>query len=354
MTWPSRCNKLCSILKIQTPIIQAPMAGISNPVFTAEASNVGILGSHGVGYRSVEQLSNEVKELFKLTDGKPFAINIFVKDPPEVVPEEKELKEVRDALQQFNDAVGEERGSSVVPTWQDYKEHMKVLLEHKVPVVSTTFGALSESEVRVLHENGSVVIGTATCVEEAVFLEKTGVDVIVVQGSEAGGHRGTFACDFNDAMIGTMTLLPQVVDAVQVPVLAAGGIMDGRGVAAALSLGASGACLGTAFVSCDESSAVPDYKVALTDGRALKTCITAAYSGRPARAICNKYTEAMSTLPKAPFPIQHALTKGLRAKAPFNETSLAMYLIGQGAPSSRGGKVADVARSIIKEAEKTL
>eukprot|EP01059_Diplonema_ambulator_P013293 TRINITY_DN23822_c0_g1_i1.p1 TRINITY_DN23822_c0_g1~~TRINITY_DN23822_c0_g1_i1.p1 ORF type:complete len:161 (+),score=46.84 TRINITY_DN23822_c0_g1_i1:27-485(+) len=146
-----------------------------------------------------------------------------------------------------------------------------------------------------------------------------------------------------------MTLVRDVVKEIKVPVVAAGGIMDGKGVVQALAAGASGVSLGTAFVGCDESSAVPDYKKALTDGRGASTCITTAYSGKAARAISNRFTSAMATLPKAPFPIQHALTKDLRAQAPTRDTSVAMYLIGEGAPQSRGGSVQSVAKAIIEE-----
>ncbi len=184
---------------------------------------------------------------------------------------------------------------------------------------SFTFGLLPESATRAIKDRGMFLIGTATTVDEAVALQKAGVDAVVAQGSDAGGHRGTFSADFSTALIGTMSLVPQVADAVRIPVIASGGIMDGRGIVAALALGASAVQMGTAFLTCDEAGVPEAYKQAILNAREDQTHITRAFSGKPARGIVNRF---MTEVEKdgspdsiLPFPLQNKLTRPLRTKA---------------------------------------
>ena len=188
------------------------------------------------------------------------------------------------------------------------------------------------------------VIGTATTVEEAVALEAAGVDAIVAQGSEAGAHRGTFAVAFEAAMIGTMALVPQVVRAVGIPVIASGGIMNGDGIAAALSLGASAVQMGTAFLTCHESGAPESYKQAVLGTREHQTRVTRAFSGRPARGIVNRFMEEVESVAGAilPYPLQNALTRPLRASAAKQDRSEFLSLwAGQGLRLARRESAAD-------------
>jgi nitronate monooxygenase len=211
--------------------------------------------------------------------------------------------------------------------------------------------------VRQLKQSGATVVGTATTVREGLKLEEDGVDMVVAQGSEAGGHRGTFLGDFKDALIGTMALVPQMVDALSIPVVASGGIMDGRGLAAALVLGAEAAQMGTAFLACEESGAHPEFKRAVLEAAEDETAITRAFSGRAARGLKNRFLNEMGEheekLP--PFPIQNALTKDVRAAAQRQDRPEFMSLwAGQAVRLAHPTKAAELVGSVVEEAEIVL
>ncbi len=203
------------------------------------------------------------------------------------------------------------------------------------------------------------LVGTATTVEEALALERAGVDAVVTQGSEAGGHRGTFSGSFESGMVGTVALVPQVVDAVTVPVIASGGIMDGRGIAAALALGASAVQMGTAFLTCSEAGVADVYKAAILASHEDDTRLTRAFSGRPARGIVNRFMNDMENTDFRdailPFPLQNALTRPLRAAAA--KQGRAEYLslwAGQGLRMARRQSAADLVARLTKETTETL
>ncbi|GAB3686368.1 NAD(P)H-dependent flavin oxidoreductase [Salinisphaera aquimarina] len=312
MKIPSRCTKS---LGIETPIIQAPMAGgTTTPELVAEVSNAGGLGSLGAGYMAPAALDDAIDDIRSLTE-RPFAVNLFVPRPPTEDAERVERSNTR--LDIFRGELGIERPVPPERYAPSFEAQFEAVVMARVPVFSFTFGALDVTQVERLKDAGSGVIGTATTVAEAVALEKTGVDMIVAQGSDAGGHRGTFLHPFEQALIGTMSLVPQVADAVTVPVIASGGIMDGRGVAAAFMLGASAVQMGSAFLLCQESGANPAHQRALLDEGAVDTTVTRAFSGKPARGIRNRFITDMadleSTLPD--YPIQNAWTKDVRAAA---------------------------------------
>ena len=202
-------------------------------------------------------------------------------------------------------------------------------------------------------------MGTATTVDEAVILEKAGVDAIVAQGSEAGGHRGTFNSTFEAGMIGTISLVPQIVDAVTVPVIASGGIMDGRGIAAALGLGGSAVQLGTAFLTCNEAGTPPCYKRAILNAGEHQTRITRAFSGRPARGIVNRFmTEVESSdLTEAvlPFPLQNAITRPLRtAAAKLDRAEFLSLWAGQGTRLARRLPAAELVARLVAETDAAI
>lgn len=307
-------TEITSILKIKYPIIQAPMAGSDNPQFVAAASNAGVLGSLGAQYRTPEEIEKAITEIRSLTD-KPFAVNLFAPVLRET-PGDQEIELVRSALEQYY-----AKFDAKIPTVEEARtlinqdKQYQCVLDMNVPVLSFTLGLLSDKWINAFRAKSTVLIGTATNVREALALEASGVDMICAQGSEAGGHRGTFMGSAENSMIGGFALIPQIVDAVKIPVIAAGGIMDGRGIAAAFALGASAVQMGTAFLTTSECPVNANYKQAIKNHNAEETEITSAFSGGPARGITNTFINENRTTPLLSFPFQNLLTKPIRAKA---------------------------------------
>jgi nitronate monooxygenase len=237
-----------------------------------------------------------------------------------------------------------------------FGEQLAAALESGPSVFSFTFGILPASAIQTIKHRGVFLIGTATTVDEAVALEKAGVDAVVTQGAEAGGHRGSFAAEFEAAMVGTISLVPQVVDAVRIPVIASGGIMDGRGIAAALALGAQAVQMGTAFLACDESGVPDAYKEAILKAREDETRLTRVFSGRPARGIVNRFmTEVERNAgPDAvlPFPLQNALTRPLRsAAAKQGRAEFLSLWAGQGVRLARRQPAAQFIARLTRETD---
>ncbi|OQP15614.1 nitronate monooxygenase [Geobacillus zalihae] len=293
------------------PIIQAPMAGgVSTPELAAAVSNAGGLGFLAGGYKTAEAMRKEIHELRTLTD-RPFGVNVFV--PGDKTVDEEAVERYRVALaaeaERFGASVGE-------PKWEDddWAAKLDVLLQERVPVVSFTFGCPDKEVIAALQKAGSFVIVTVTAVEEAEMAAKAGADALCVQGAEAGGHRASFGNDLNKCgALELFPLLARVRAAVRVPLAAAGGIMDGRGIAAALKAGASAVQLGTAFLRCPESGAHPLHKQALADPRFVETAVTRAFTGRPARGLVNRFMAEYRALAPAAYPHVHHMTKPLRA-----------------------------------------
>ncbi|MGG3006959.1 nitronate monooxygenase [Geobacillus stearothermophilus] len=293
------------------PIIQAPMAGgVSTPKLAAAVSNAGGLGFLAGGYKTAEAMRKEIHELRTLTD-RPFGVNVFV--PGDKTVDEEAVERYRVALaaeaERFGASVGE-------PKWEDddWAAKLDVLLQERVPVVSFTFGCPDKEVIAALQKAGSFVIVTVTAVEEAEMAAEAGANALCVQGAEAGGHRASFGNDpEKDEALELFPLLARVRAAVRVPLAAAGGIMDGRGIAAALKAGASAVQLGTAFLRCPESGAHPLHKQALADPRFVETAVTRAFTGRPARGLVNRFMAEYRTLAPAAYPHVHHMTKPLRA-----------------------------------------
>lgn len=301
-------------LGIRYPIVGAPMAGgPSTPELTAAISNAGGLGSLAVGYLSLEQTRAAIREVKRLTD-RPFAVNVLLSEP--VTPDDEAIARSNELLGPIRDELGL-TAPPLLSFSEDLDAQIDVLLEEGIPAFSFTFGIPRAAVLAAFKSQGTVLIGTATTVREALALEEAGVDLVVAQGGEAGGHRGTFLGAFESALVGTMALVPQVVDAVRVPVVAAGGIMDARGIVAALALGAGGVALGTALLATPESGAHPRHKEALAVSNEESTCITRAFSGKPVRAIENRFIRTLrpyeAELPA--YPIQNTLTRDIRKKA---------------------------------------
>jgi nitronate monooxygenase len=292
------------LLGIEHPILQAPMASVATPALAAAVSEAGALGALGSSMLPVEDLRRQTAELRERTD-RPFQLNFFCHETPELDPEIAER--AREYFSPLYDELGlGEPPPPSAPAVEFDEARLEALLELRPPVVSFHFGLPPRAAVESIHEAGMVVLASATTVAEARYLEEHGVDAVVAQGAEAGGHRGSFLVEGDDGPVGTLALVPQVVDAVGVPVIAAGGIADGRGLAAVLALGAGAAQIGTAFLPCPESGISPAYREALRNASPEATIITRGVSGRPARALRNRMTQELSGV--LPYPAQLSLT----------------------------------------------
>ncbi|EWG09639.1 NAD(P)H-dependent flavin oxidoreductase [Cytobacillus firmus] len=348
-------NSITAMLGIKYPVFQAPMAGgMTTPQLISEVSNCGGLGNMGAGYMSPEEIREDIKQIRKLTD-RPFGVNLFVPDL-DVSANADDISSMGNVLERFSSELGMEEKPSLPE--KDYaalyRKQLVVLMEERVPVCSFTFGIPDSAIISELKKQGTIIIGTATNVKEAVEWEEAGADIIVVQGSEAGGHRGTFH-RVESGMIGSMALIPQVADAVSCPVAAAGGIMDSRGIAAAMMLGAAGAQLGTAFLTCRESGAHSLYKQALLNAREDQTDVTKAFSGKPARGIRNRFMDEMKGRQALPYPLQNDMTAPIRKQAAKLERPEFMSLwAGQGVGMAEEVTVKELMIKLVKGTEALL
>lgn len=326
---------LTSKIGVSLPIVQGPMNGGSTPDMAAAVSNAGGLGSLAAAGLTPAAIHAQVSAIRAKTS-KPFNINLFVLDTP--APTCDELERAIALLQPMRAELGLAPLQPLAQYCEDFRQQLDAVVELKVPLASFTFGLLDAPSVERLHQAGSLVVGTATNVSEARAWEANGADIICAQGAEAGGHRGTFLGHPDDSMIGTLALVPQIVDAVSLPVIAAGGIMDGRGIAAALMLGAQAAQLGTAFLCCAESPIHPVWKEKIRQAADTSTRTSRAFTGRPARGIVNEYVRRMAgyeqQLPA--YPVQNALTTEIRkAAGAANRPDFISLWAGQAAGLSR-------------------
>ncbi|WP_028776957.1 NAD(P)H-dependent flavin oxidoreductase [Shimazuella kribbensis] len=327
-------TNFCSVFGIRYPVVLAGMAGgPSTPELVATISRAGGLGTLGAAYMTPEKIREAIRSIRKLTDA-PFAVNLFISQmQTSTVPIERN---VQYTLNQMRDDLGlPQKYDTSITITDNFDQQFAVLIEEKVPVISTAFGILSNRYRDQAKAAGVKLIAMATTVEEAILAEKAGCDAVVAQGMEAGGHRGTF--DVSDqsmgANVGLFSLLPQIVDHLHIPVLAAGGIMDGRGLVAALALGASGVQMGTKFLTTIESGAHPAYKQALIKAKTEDVVLTTVFSGRPARGIKNRFMEHWEKIGVQPmhFPIQNSLTRDIRdAASAENNTDYMSLWAGQG------------------------
>jgi len=347
-------TRVSRLLGTRYPIVQAPMAGgFTTPELVAAVSNAGALGSLGGATLGPDELRDTIGAIRRLTD-RPFAVNLFAQLPPPDV-ESEQVEAMQAVLAPLRAELGLP-GPQDVPSTPSpglVEAQLAVVVEARVPVFSFTFGALPFEAVRGA---GSVILGTATTVVEAVELERLGVDAIVAQSGEAGGHRGTFFGPFEDATVGGVALVPRIVDAVSVPVLLAGGIMDGRGIAAALALGAEGMQLGTAFLGCPEAGSTALQRDMLA-GAADTTVVTRAYSGRQARLVRTRLVDAIEDagVDPLPFPLQAVLVAELRAAAlAAGRQDLLFVLAGQGADALRELPAAELVATLVRETEDAI
>jgi len=309
-------RSLQQLLGIEIPIIQAPMAGVQGSALAVAVSGAGGLGSLPCAMLSLDAMRAELQAIRTQTD-KPFNVNFFCHAPPEPSAEREAVW--RALLSPYY----EERGIDIgaVPAGPGRapfsSEAADVLSACKPAVVSFHFGLPSAALLARVRDWGSKILASATTVEEAHWLEAHGVDVIIAQGLEAGGHRGIFLSDDLTSQVGTFALLPQVVRAVKLPVIAAGGIADARGVAAAMALGAAGVQVGTAYLLCPETSTSVVHRAALKSEAARHTALTNLFTGRPARGIVNRIMRELGPISAAApaFPLATSALAPLRANA---------------------------------------
>ena len=339
-------------LGLAHPIVQAPLAGGGDtPALVAAVSGAGGLGFIGAAYLTPAQIAESAREV-RARIARPFGVSLFAPLPP---PAPADPAAALARMAPFYAELGLGHPAPPAPPADTFDAQLAAALDSGAAVFSFTFGVLPPAAVAAIKARGMFLMGTATTVDEALALERAGVDAVVTQGSEAGGHRGTFLGEFETGMVGTVALVPQVADAVRVPVVASGGIMDGRGVAAALVLGAAAVQLGTAFLTCEEAGVPPAYKEAILGAREDGTRITRAFSGRPARGIVNRFMREVDAGDVLPFPLQNALTRPLRAAAArAGRAELLSLWAGQGVRMARRQKAADLVARLAAEAAAAL
>ncbi len=312
--WPDR--RLMELFKIEHPIVLGPMAGAVDADLVIEVCEAGGLGSLPVAMLNEQQMRDQVAKIRDCT-AKPFNVNFFCHTPP--VPNNAREHAWRERLKPYYQELGIDPGA---PVPSSNRTPFDVALcaaveELRPPVVSFHFGLPEAALVKRVKDAGCLVLSSATTVKEARWLEANGCDAIIAQGAEAGGHRGMFLTDDLASQVGTFALVPQVVDAVKVPVIAAGAISDARGIAAALALGAAGVQIGTAYMFCPESKILPPHRAALKQSRDDETVITNVMTGRPARGIVNRVMREVGPITAiAPeFPLAGGALAPLHAKA---------------------------------------
>ncbi len=332
------------------PIIAAPMLGASTPQMVAAVSQAGGLGTIAPGL-SGEAMAQAAAAVRAATD-RPFAMNLFVLEAAAADPQQ--LARALAHLAPYYAALG--LPPPTVPTrWaEDFAAQFAALLACRPAAASFTFGCLTAAQVQSLHAAGTAVIGTATTVAEARAWAAVGADAICAQGCEAGGHRGSFLAPVAASLIGTMALVPAIRDAVPLPVIAAGGIMDGRGIAAALALGAHAVQLGTAFLLAPEAATSAPWRRAIATAGDDPTRLTRAFSGRFARGIENRFMRELRPIEDElpPYPIQNALTQPLRAAAArAGDPELLSLWAGQGVRQVRTLGAAELVRTLWEETQ---
>ncbi|MEL0538500.1 nitronate monooxygenase [Staphylococcus debuckii] len=345
-------TKVSEQLGIKYPIIQAGMAGNTTPELVAHVSESGGLGTIGAGYFSLERLASEIDAVKALTS-QPFAVNLFVPNQQRMLPAQVDLMNAW--LSPYRRALNLEEPVINLSQTQLLEAQIDLLIEKQVPVASFTFGIPDEKLIRKMHNHHIVVMGTATSIAEAAANEKAGMDMIVVQGSEAGGHRGSFLKEKGEyPMVGSISLIPQTADAVSIPVIAAGGIMEGRGVLASLILGASGVQMGTAFLTSQESGADVAYKQAILNSTDTSTVLTNAFSGKMARGIRNDFINYLSEFNgEVPgYPIQNQLTSAIRkaSTAQHNDKLMSLWS-GQTPKLATSRSARDIITTIVQQIE---
>ena len=348
-----RARAFADKLGIQLPILLAPMAGACPPALSIAVANAGGLGACGALLMNPDAIRAWCEE-FRLGSSGAFQLNLWIPDPPPVRDRDAEARQ-REFLAQWGPPVPENAGDSVLP---DFGTQCQALLEAKPRVISSIMGLYAKEFVAAMHARGILWFATATTVDEALAAEEAGADGIIAQGMEAGGHRGAFdAAQAESQMVGLFALLPQVADAVSIPVIATGGIADPRGVAAALILGASAVMIGTGFLRAPESSIHPLHADKLYQTEAHQTAITRAFTGRPGRAVRTSYVRASAAADAvpAPYPLQRGFTRAMRDHAAkTGDTECMLMWSGQAAKFAQARPAGEIAKQLWNDAVRLL
>lgn len=339
----------CERFGLRIPILLAPMAGACPPPLSIAVASAGGMGACGALLMSPLEICRWGEAFRGQTNGA-FQINLWIPDPPPARDAAHEA-EIRHFLSRWGPTVPPRAGDATPP---DFAAQCRAVLETGPAVASSIMGVFPPDMVAEMKAGGIAWLATVTTVAEARAAKAAGADAIIAQGMEAGGHRGAFRAAHADRLVGLMSLLPAVVDAVNLPVVAAGGIADGRGVAAALALGASAVQIGTGFLRSPEADIPPAWADALAGVPPEGTMITCAFSGRPGRSLANAYAQAaaLPTAPTpAPYPVQRGLTSAMRAQAvEANEVDRMQAWAGQSAALARAEPAAALAASLWDEA----
>ncbi|WP_119390438.1 NAD(P)H-dependent flavin oxidoreductase [Taklimakanibacter lacteus] len=346
--WPDR--RLCQLLGLEHPIIQAPMAGSATPELAAAVSNAGGLGSLGCSEMTLDDLTASVANLRARTN-RSFNLNFFTHPAPR--PDQAVFAQARERMLPWYRRLGlGEPAMAAAPQGPGFDDaRLATLLDLKPRVVSFHFGVPDRASVSALKAAGIMLMSTATTVAEARALETAGIDVVIAQGFEAGGHRGSHKPRAPADGVGTLALVPQIADAVRLPVVAAGGIGDGRGIAAAFALGAAGVQMGTGFLSCPEAGTDAVRRAMLRDATETDTMMTNAFSGRAARAVRSDYADEMERMQidLPDFPSMYDLSAPLLQSTKPSEVSFLLY--GQAARLNRELPAAELVARYVAEAE---
>jgi nitronate monooxygenase len=346
-------NRLTAKLGIEYPIVQGPLGGLSSQSLTAAVSNFGGLGSFGAHSLVPGAIKDVIAQIRSLTS-KPFAMNLWVsmEDGGARAADENAFNRSLAPLVADLAALGAPRPRYKPYSPKRFEEQVRVLLDASVPAFSFIFGIPAREILEECRTKGIVTIGTATTPDEGAALQEAGVDAVVASGFEAGGHRGSFLRPAEDSLTGTLSLVPQVVDIVDVPVIAAGGIGDARGVIASLALGAEAVQMGTVFLACEESGASPLHRETLRRRNAGHTALTKGFTGRLARAIHNRVMEDLNRngTEILPYPLQRELVRNLTIAADAaGRADLVPMWAGQSANLSTCTDVPTFLTSLVKE-----
>lgn len=330
-------------LPIDKPIVQAPMAGITTPEFVAACCEAGVLGSIGAGYLSGAETKQFIQEVKALT-AKPFSVNLFVPEQPKT--DSQLLQVAREALQPICDELNIEIPESIT-TSDVFQDQVQAILEEGVSIVSFTFGLPDGETLSILKQKGVYLIGTATSVEEAMAVEQAGLDAVVIQGKEAGGHRGSFIDPL--ALHSTADLLKAAKEKVSFPVIAAGGIMTKLQVADMLASGATYVQIGTALLTATECAAPKLHKEAILTSGIHGTTLTKAFTGKYARGLRNRFTEQLKEAPTAPYPVQHYLTQPIRKESARQNNREYMSLwMGENSYLAKEASVQEIIETLLQ------
>ena len=352
--WPDR--RLLDLFGIEIPVIQAPMAGASGSAMAIAVSEAGGLGSLPCAMLDAARAHAEIGVIRQRTS-KPLNVNFFCHTPPKSDPD-RDAAWAKRLAAYYTELGLNAPDAAPAGARAPFDEAMcEIVEEHKPEVVSFHFGLPAQALLGRVKASGCLVLSSATTVEEAQWLEDHGCDAIIAQGYEAGGHRGMFLTDDIATQPGTLALVPQVVDAVKVPVIAAGGVADGRGIAAAFALGAAGAQIGTAYLFTPEALITELHRAALRTARDNQTALTNVFSGRPARGLVNRVMREVGPMSDgAPaFPTAASALAPLKAKAETaGITDFSSLWSGQAASLSREAGAGDLTRQLAADAEQRL